>query len=758
MAHTISCSTSVLRLMEPQVSPIPDAVLYAILSGDNISNSVANIVLGGMAMEIENLRRYAKNTYTLGLPQGSTSTIFTAPVADIESAIADALSLPLGVEVDTYFSDPLTVYYILLPFLTADRGYNVNNAKISIFPAGLELPLISSTGADAINAVFLHTLDLDQTDQVTVTITYGILTSYLDDNLELQTDDLAYFEEEQVISSAYQVGGQYYIASYYELDSGGVKTGDLKWWFYKIATDVYSALDGTPVPEIESMFLPVVPIRHNNLDLTREAVQETELYLTSKKLLKKASMDIDDLADKLNENPNIEDIDHAYVMFGISLETESNIGIWYLGEFFDFLSRGAAVNQWDYMNDMLNYHPPAVQSYTRNTFNTVMAGGITASEYGFNIKIDFPAITTTFSAGSIGEIGTATKVLHHNTAGGEEIEANDNGWMRYVSFPSNAKVVFTLQVSTNVIKTITVYDPIHQNYVYRTHSVRTRIDNLYFDKIKYGEPNNNFIIPIHYGVAHQMDRIQQNALYEESLSIVINSYEKNDVAWYETDWFRFIIKAIGFILSFVGSIGTFLTKLVGALLQPSVWVLVQFIVLKLVYSVVLSMVFKLIASAVGPEFAIILGVILAIYSIAGKSSMGKTSFLGTDMPTADLLMTFSNALVGGAQEAVAEEIIEIGEDIVKLKDESTARFKRLEEMEELLNPENPLPELLLTQNAALTEHPLSSEPSKFYDLMCHMGNIGTVTIHDVIPEYVNMALYLENTDETSFTNNILSVS
>lgn len=752
MGDKISFSSASMKLMESEQFPLEDAVLYAVLANENISNSVTNVILEGMSTRIESFRRYAKNEYTLGLPQGSKDIIFTAPKADIAAAISDAMSLSNGVEVDLYLADPLTIYYILLPFLIEDRGYNSKVGEISIFPTTMEIPTISSTGAAAVNRVLLYNLDLEfdiDLDVKTATITYEILTSYVDSAGEVQTDTPEYFEETRIISNSFTLDDEYYIASYYELNEDEERISSLQWWYYQLSTEVYPALQDDPEYETESNFLPIIPLRWNNTDMTKDSLHDTPLYKTSKILLKKLQININDLATQLNENPSSGDIDHAYVMFGVNLQTEENASIWYLGEFFDFLKRGAAVNIWDTMNDIIGGYDSTKQTNKINSYSMNHADHIAVSEYGFNIGLTFTGINTVFKRGSIGDTGIATKYLYKDTSGFTEIPHKE--FTEYIKNPSNAKVVFKLQVAYNTYKEVTVFDLHHRNSIYRSHGLNTSINMLVADP-----DNMNFVIPVHYQIAKGMDRFSQNLLYQESLILVLNSYEKSSTAWYQSRWFQFIIMVVA-ILVFIFSSGTasWISKFLLAVKAGLLAVLKLLIISVLIGSVV-NYAMKLLAKAIGPEFAAILSVIVLVVAIAYGGQMGNTSILGKPMPTSQLLLAGSQALMTGASSIVSDQLGEISDEYSKFQLISEAKWSELEEMQDLLESTNPLSfDLLDAQNASLLHHPVT-DPEQFYDLTIHIGNIGTYVL-DVIPAFHDVALKLPEVNNLAFTKTTYAV-
>ncbi len=118
---------------------------------------------------------------------------------------------------------------------------------------------------------------------------------------------------------------------------------------YSYARDYYTLglPQGNSGIEHGDVFLPVIPLRYDNRDLTDDAHKSTPLYITSKKLLKKVNINIDQMAENIKLNPGIADIDNAYIMFGVELQTKNNESIRYLAEYFHHIAKDSLYNRYD---------------------------------------------------------------------------------------------------------------------------------------------------------------------------------------------------------------------------------------------------------------------------------------------------------------------------------------------------------------------------------------------------------------------------
>jgi hypothetical protein len=153
----------------------------------------------------------------------------------------------------------------------------------------------------------------------------------------------------------------------------------------------------------EDAFMPVIPLRYWNVDYTAGALRDAPLYITSKKLLNKIKIKIDDLADALNANPNIGEIDHAYLMFGINVQATTDLGIRYLVKFFDHLY-DISHSQQTYTTTMLAGNLPEVNQYHFNSITPPVSGVIELDEHGLDINITYDFITSGFTNEVIGAV------------------------------------------------------------------------------------------------------------------------------------------------------------------------------------------------------------------------------------------------------------------------------------------------------------------------------------------------------------------
>lgn len=103
-------------------------------------------------------------------------------------------------------------------------------------------------------------------------------------------------------------------------------------------------------------FMPFVPLRIENKFIT-EAPYRPTYYEKSRKYYKKAmnGKKIDEMIDKIGENANLKDIDFAFMVYGVALNTKTNECKRYLYEFFRNLMDIQENDGQDYANFLVQH-------------------------------------------------------------------------------------------------------------------------------------------------------------------------------------------------------------------------------------------------------------------------------------------------------------------------------------------------------------------------------------------------------------------
>lgn len=126
--------------------------------------------------------------------------------------------------------------------------------------------------------------------------------------------------------------------------------GPVKLWTYQL---------GTGQPSIDAwfnkdmpVFFPVIPIRWNN---TMISASHPDIAARNNKLLRRGyAINYMKLENSLAEHPDLADIDHAYLFFGVPINAKDNASKLYIFKFFEYFFKDAT-NKTPYATDGWSY-------------------------------------------------------------------------------------------------------------------------------------------------------------------------------------------------------------------------------------------------------------------------------------------------------------------------------------------------------------------------------------------------------------------
>jgi len=413
----VTVNAATMHLIDASATPVKDAVLTAILMNHALVDTIIETVVGGMGVKMRRAHKYAKEHYTLELPTGKTTSVGGLSNATIAPYIVTDLSLPHNVNVTANLYTPLSIGLVMLPFLMAERGYNPHTAAVSVLPPGIpvhvdnkNIPLetrVSVKNIDfsgnGLNAEIVYKIEV---------FTWTLI--YDEERHPYQVEDWvempSYMESLPIPNLENIVFGEECLYAFYQKYNlaGDTILPEIYPWIYRTSTNLYPALHSGSNTATPDEFLPVVPIRYKNEDLTDASRATDPLHITSKALLKKLGLDFEHLGSLVNENPNVADMDHAYVIFGVNLQTESKASLLYLSKFFDHLYEIQQKDELDFINYL---NQPSALNEAQNSYRTSAGDSFNFTEHGLDLTIHYDYITSEIIPGTIddGKVGNVRK-------------------------------------------------------------------------------------------------------------------------------------------------------------------------------------------------------------------------------------------------------------------------------------------------------------------------------------------------------------
>ena len=698
----ISVASSSLNLVEDTEGFVTQSVNSSILRGSNIADDLITNMQNTMATKVGGFYQYGKNHYTNGLPEGVIRYAKTNEYL-VKKAIEESLG---GTEVQVLGSlvDECNPDYFAYTFLINERGYDRETGVVSIHPFYLGNEEVTYRYADAIEGGGL-------------TLFY----SYPDTNQAGQPIETYVTEE---ISTVEVFPSElYYHAVYRLLSATGELIGDDLFWSYHVKDDTYPYLALEEGTQENVPYYPIVPVRLKNKDMTADDKKDTDLYKTSKRLLSKLDLNLDDLGEGVNGSPDIGQVDHAFVWMAVDIQSEKVATQRYLFEYFTYLNGVSKVSKKQYLNWVDLPTSP----------NAPPTNSITVKDPSFDLRINYNYITSEVITGNIGKVNTVTV---ESTTANPIRKSTLVGAGTSISYVRSDQSYLTLRkqiTADSYVETI-VHGLVSTNSIYRGRSVVLNI------KDSLGE-DTKLLIPINRGVARNLKALKENELYYDSLHITFNSYDEQKLKWYQTGFFQFVLLVIAIVIT-VLSYGSAI-KSIGAAFAAGGYVAVAILIAtNLAIAIAIKVAVDLAIEYLGEEFALIFAVLLIVYSTYTGFNTGSIE----GAPWASEALSVSGAIGQGVQTSVAEDMQAISEELVALHSEYEALQKELDAANEDLTSTLSVNPLDYVQRQSLTN--AYESPNEFFYRTIHVGNIGVACI-DVISSYVDAALRLPEHDFTT---------
>lgn len=644
-------STQMLALVDDTPEIIKQSIMNSILNDGDIVPEMLDTINSCLANSVDDYHRYGKDHFTNGLPEGDMGYL-AVDIDVLTKAFNKYFPLPTGEEyyfgsaiVDGPLLDTFAIEY--LSNTMEDFHWNTNTWIDPNDPekhiwtywesALLEPSKLKITSVRLVDVA--PPLDPPEWEEVW-------------DHRTITTKEPIYFDQ------------RYYTVNYYIKKNGLVDESTFTVWTYWENSHKYPELN---VPDDElsfTRFMPIVPLRINNVDLTAD--KESNLYKTSKKLLDKIDLKIDEMSEGINASPDIDDIDHAYFILGVDIKSDKQPTINYLYLFFrDLFTRSKYK-----FEDTYRWWA----GVTSGTINTPPVNILNVKDGTYNTKLVWYYVKQTFEEGSIGKVGTVTRTIDYLPAITlTEQSPNGTTIRSFIVEHPNSLVTFKCQISPNQYEVIEVSGLMFSNTIYGPDK-----DHIITLEPKEGE---KIIVPINLSIVADFRKLDANTLYYDAFHIVFNAYEWVKLKWYETGFFKFVTTVIAIAITIVsaGSMSGLSSALVG-IASAGVTSIALAVGEFVLGTILTQVVFKFAAEHLGIEFAMVFAAVMMAYGAFGSDSM-------FGLPFANDVLSIANIGMKAIQEVIGEEFLDIQTEMTEFAEESEDKMKELEDLTSELSPQ-----------------------------------------------------------------------
>lgn len=401
------------------------------------------------------------------------------------------------------------------------------------------------------------------------------------------------------------------VCKYHEVDGD---PDDWYYWIYYYSTNLYTDVDPANTVITELQMLPVGIVRRDkvNVDIDKEGDE----YRTTRKLLQLVQLDIGELIDGINSNPDKDMIDDAYVNFAVSPSDE-----------------GAEVSKLLYLTFYEIIHVRGLSSnsnkYTALFEEQDVNNGNVWSSHSY----------TTGLSGVVCPEGEHTHSI---------ITVEDT---------DDSRLVLQFQ------KTASTYDEIHVDNMNSMSSIK-------YDGYHKAAFNNvrdaSFTLPLSWYVYEQLTNEELMRVYKKIFRVDFYSIEVTHLSWYETPAF---FKFIKFALVIVAVVTTILTFGAASGFWAGVWAAVQ----QLAISYIVMEVAVFIAEATGNAYvaaAVALVTALVLRDVSGLEQAGFMTAQGVT----EAVSAYSASL-GTVYKKEYEDMVSETEKLVDEMEEKEEYYK-----------------------------------------------------------------------------------
>ena len=601
-----------------------------------LGNTILNSQLGGPTMDQRMFYRWALNNYPNGRMTGNVSTKENINADQVEPFIPFAPGET--VEATLAFIDAGDIVYWAERHIAVSRHADFNTAWIAEYNSATT------------------NMEITYTD---LTVDIVPVPDFVD-----RADYIICYYNTTLTNGTIQ-GGVYI----YRIGSGNATLD---------ALDIFVAAK----PE----FFPVVPMRLANLSI-RDPLYAADFPLYEKAYKKAGAGDINELLDELEANANIGDIDYAFLVHGVELNTAENVGKRYLYEFLRELiayqstsladvvtflnftavlaAAVAAQATWtaaqsDPLDPLFGTPKPGLP--VKKSPNMSVLKVNTNATLNYDVRLNWLTIEENVFAG-LGQVGA---------------KSGDLWWTKTAPIGVPSSTIFlqnagaavgagTLEVATlywqdsaTTFRTLTVYGMDHETFVYAGQAAAVSLHEALDDP-----DETSFIVPLHYPTLCQLPVVIANQLATSNRLMVFNCYVVKKIRWYQRGIFKAILAIVLTAVFFpagVGVLGANVSVGMAFGFTGVTAVLAGALANALVSMVIVSIINVAATAVFGDKLGAIIGTIASFFVMSAAANFGQTgsfSINWSQFMRADNLLRLTDSVVQGITKVAQISIEEI---------------------------------------------------------------------------------------------------
>lgn len=730
----ITVGTSVVRAIGDEAMPnsVRSGATKGLFSGDDqFVENVLEDVAAGLGVTTARMYNYGKNKYLYGVPSGAVlESQSGAETVRQEIERLNGQAATIGYYHFGVFNN-LHVGWVKL---VSEHGYNPVNNQIDRLTAEIGYPVYLTNMAVVVTDATLMELEngsleqwgapansgsqvtgnpvydkaLREINALKPPIVFELDESVTEDYLRVEyewIDPVAKVNKKGVFRMnmhGYDNESEYHQVRYTLAD------GTVHYFIYKQGSGTFPAVEAIYDPKYANngSYMPFTYFRYEKKNGAEDPT--TEWCKQSRRMLKNVGMDYEEVANAINENPDIDDVEQAMLIFAVPAVTKNQMEMRYL---FDYFKQLREVTK--------NATPGNKQDFG-SLFTSGLLNSIVIQDKRFKMALSFKNITRKMVTGNIGKIGSFTSG-YAKTVDVEEGKNVATG--NKVLWSSNQhNHWYRKQVSATVYEEIRVFNLKMTYHIFQQY---TAVGD---------EEDAILLVPLDISLTKKYSLPQREELYARSMQYVFNSKVVTKVKWYQQGWFRIFMLVVAIVVTVV-SYGSAWQSIGAALAAGTITVgaVVYMLAVGLLKYFLVAYALKLFVRLVGPEFAFIVAIVAA--AAGAYQAIEAGSIAGA--PWAKELIQISTGLTRGINLELEREFGKLSAEADEFKEFADAETAKLKEAQDLLSSNNWLTPLVI----------FGEKPNDFYNRTVHSGNIGVQGI-EAVAQYVDIALTLPTLSDT----------
>jgi len=501
-----------------------------------------------------------------------------------------------------------------------------------------------------------------------------------------------------------------YYTARYGINPYTPATDPIYYWAYNASINNNSNLPDIGSALSDDDYYPIIPLRLNGLAIQPTKDVPDDAYKFSghdydsiKRNLNLLNLEIDQINESINENPDADKIDDAFFVMVINFFNEESYAVKYI---------------YKYMDEVKDLWPSSLIEYLTDSSERYLTNH--RGDFKYRLKCEYYRDETLSE--NMGDVGTLEKSM---TGSGimfkEQINQTE---VRKLEF-------FGLSVEYLVVYYGHQVKPRYSESEHRDDVFGTKIVNVAVNSSTSIEEQNGATIPLNKAVLDSLPFTDRSKVSYASASLIITALDVQDLKWYEDPGFLQFIQIIGFGLA-IFTAGQSLVAAVSISTSAFIYTVIDIVITYVLLDYTVEWIYENIGGFIGQLIAI--GI--ALY--AGKVDISLNALIKA---TAEQLMQIITIISDTISTYTKIGYDKVLEEYGNFKADYEEELERLTNLEEDLGLGDERLPLYMQLDLYTNLFDSYETPNDYYVRKAHTMNPGVGSL-DMIENYVDLSLRL----------------